>query len=183
MLRFVFWAIVLAVGVLMLNGTLPIPGIADEEVVYTTPPPVSTCGPSGCIVVYTLEVANVGRSPQDSVRVRLREDAITTPMIAPTVRRASETALAPPATDRPGVEAFPLGAIAPEERVALVFALRTASREAAPGWDRVLVGVDPARGGARPGEVSAVTPGRVVHAVGRLTVRLTEAVRRAIASS
>lgn len=183
MLRFLFWAIVLAVAVLMLNGTLPIPGIADEEVVYTTTPPVSTCGPSGCIVVYTLEVANVGRSPQDSVRVRLREDAIASPMIAPTVRRSGDTMLAPPATDRPGVEAFPLGTLQPEERVSLVFALRAASREAAPGWDRVLVGVDPSRGGARPGEVTAVTAGRVVHALGRMTVRLTETVRRAIASS
>jgi hypothetical protein len=182
MLRLLFWTLLLAAVVLMLNGTLPIPGIADEEVVYTAAPPVSTCGPASCIAVYTLDVVNVGRSPQESVRVRLREDALETPVIAPTVRRMHDTALAPPAIDRAGAQAYPLGPLQPDERVTLVFALRAPARDAVRGWDRVLVGVDPARGGARPGDVSAVTAGRVFHGVGRLTVRLTEAVRRAIAS-
>jgi hypothetical protein len=183
MLRLLFWTLVVAATILVLNGTLPVPGIAQEEVVYTATPPVSTCGPAGCVVVYTLDVANVGRSTQDGVRVRLRADAVQAPVIAPTVRRASEATLASPASDRAGVEAYPLGRIDTDERVTLVFALRAGSRETVLGWDRVLVGVDPTVGGARPGEVSAVTPGRVLHAVGRRATRLIEALRQAIAAS
>ena len=167
MLRLLFWILVIGLVVAVLDGVLPMPGVADEEIVYTTDVPVSTCGSSGCIVVYSLEVANAGRSTQDNVRVRLRSDAIASPVIAPTVRRASEAAVAQTASDR-GVDSVPLGRLAPEERVALVFALRAPARESAPGWDRVLVGVDPISGSARPGDVGGITFGRVVNASGRV---------------
>jgi hypothetical protein len=124
-----------------------------------------------------------GRSAQDGVRVRLRTDAVQSPLIAPTVRRTNDATLVSPASDRTGVEAYPLGRLDTDERVSLVFALRAASRETVLGWDRVLVGVDPTVGSARPGEVSAVTAGRVLHAVGRRATRLIEAVRQAIAAS
>jgi hypothetical protein len=183
MLRLLFWTLVVAGTILVLNGTLPVPGVAQEEVVYTATPPVTTCGPAGCIVVYTLDVANVGRSSQAAVRVRLRTDALQSPVIAPTVRRADHVALAPADGDRLGVDVYPLGRLDADERVSLVFALRAPSREGILGWDRVLVGVDPTLGGARPGEVSALTSGRVLHAVGRRATRLIEAVRQAIAAS
>ena len=183
MLRLLFWLVVLSTIVLVLDGTVPVPGIAREEVVYATPPPVATCGSSGCIAVYTLEVGNLGRSAQESVRVRLRTDALATPVILPTVRRASETALASPMEDRSGIEAFPLGPLAPEERVTLVFALRAPARESVASWDRLLVDVVPAAGSARPGDVGALTSGRLLQAAGRVASRITEAVRKAVASS
>jgi hypothetical protein len=98
------------------------------------------------------------------------------------VRRASEATAATTANDRPGVESVSLGRLAPEERVALVFALRAAARENAPGWDRVLVGVDPVTGSSRPGDVGGITLGRVVNASGRVVHRVVSAVRQAIAS-
>lgn len=183
MLRLLFWGLLVAAVVLVLNGTLPVPGVAQEEIVYATPPPVTACGSAGCVVVYTIEVANVGRSPQDGVRVRLRADAVEAPVVAPTVRRADATAPAPPASDRPGVEAYPLGRLEPEERAALVFAVRAPARDAVRGWDRVLVGVDPTAGGARPGDPGALTPGRVLHGLGRRATRVMDAVRQAIAAS
>ena len=155
-MRFLFWLLVFAVVALMANGTLPAPGIADEEVVYATPPAVTTCGSSGCIVVYTLEVANVGRSTQDTVRVRLRTDALAAPVIAPTVRRATESVVATAANERPGVDTYQLGRMAPEDHVTLVFATRAAGHDTVLGWDRVLVGVDPMLGNARPGDTAAV---------------------------
>jgi hypothetical protein len=182
MLRLLFWLLVIACLLAAFDGVIPLPGIPDEEVVYATPPPVSTCGSSGCVAVYTLELANVGRSAQSGVRVRLRPDAIAAPLVAPTVRRASDSAQVTPATDR-GVDTYPLGRMEPEERIALVFALRAPSRETVAGWDRVLVGVEPAAGAARPGGVSEMTVGRAVHGAGRVTARLVAAVRKAIASS
>jgi hypothetical protein len=181
MLRLLFWILVIGLVVAALDGTIPMPGVADEEVVYTTEVPVSTCGTSGCIAVYTLEVANAGRSTQESVRVRLRSDAVATPVIAPTVRRASEATVAATANER-SVDTVPLGRLAPEERVDLVFALRAPARESVLGWDRVLVGVDTAAGAARPGDVGAITFGRVVNASGRVVHRVVSAVRQAIAS-
>jgi hypothetical protein len=64
-----------------------------------------------------------------------------------------------------------------------VFALRAASRETVPQWDRVLVGVDPTAGAARQGDVVALSAGRIVNAAGRMTERVVSAVRKAIASS
>jgi hypothetical protein len=182
MLRLLFWILLIGLVVAVLDGVLPMPGVADEEVVYTTEVPVSTCGTSGCIVVYTLEVANAGRSTQENVRVRLRSDPLASPVIAPTVRRASEATVAAIANERPSVDTVPLGRLAPEERVAIVFALRASSHEAAPGWDRLLVGVDPAVGAARPGDVGAITLGRVVNTSSRVVHRVVTAVRQAIAS-
>ena len=182
MLRLLFWLLVIAGLVAALDGIVPLPGIPDEEVVYATPPPVTGCGSSGCVAIYTIEVANVGRSAQSAVRVRLRPDAMTSPLVAPAVRRASESTPVTPATDR-GVDTYPLGHLDPEERVALVFALRATSHETVTGWDRVLVGVEPAAGAARPGDVAAMTVGRAVHGAGRVTARLVAAVRKAIASS
>ena len=176
MLRLLFWLVVLGVVGLMLNGNLPIPGIADEEVVYATPAIVASCGSSGCLAVDAVEVANVGRSAQETVRVRLRTDAFGTPVVPPTVRRAQETSVPTVASERPGVDMYPLGRLAPEERVTLVFALRAASREAVPPWERVLVAVEPAKGVARPGDVDAITVDRVVHSAGRVVQRLVRAV-------
>jgi hypothetical protein len=181
MMRLLFWILLIGLVVAVLDGAVPMPGVADEEVVYTTDVPVSTCGTSGCIVVYTIEVANAGRSTQENVRVRLRSDPLTAPVIAPTVRRASEATVAAIANDR-SVDSVPLGRLEPEERVAVVFALRAPSHEAAAGWDRLLVGVDPAVGAARPGDVGAITLGRVVNASGRVVHRVVTAVRQAIAS-
>jgi hypothetical protein len=183
MVRFLFWLIVIAAVVLVLDGAVPVPGVADEGIVYATNPPVASCGSSGCIVVYELDVANDGRSPQDAVRVRLRSEAVASPLIAPTVRRTSEATVATTANDRPGIDAAQLGKVAPEERVALVFAVRAASREAVLGWDRILVGVEPTVGSARPGDVGAITTGRLVHIAGRVVHRVVQAVRQAIASS
>ncbi|MGH7894632.1 MAG: hypothetical protein ACREQL_08180 [Candidatus Binatia bacterium] len=179
--RLVFWLVVLALGWVMLSGTMPIPGIADEEVVFATSPPVGACGASGCLAVYTLELANVGRSPQESVKVRLRADALGASAIAPTLRRVSGVTTVQPAGERNGVDAYPLGRLDADERVALVFALRSPSQETTAGWERLLVGVEPGRGSARPGEPGALTAGRIVHATGRLVDRLVRAVRAAIA--
>ena len=70
----------------------------------------------------TLEMGNVGRSAQESVRVRLRTDAVETPVIAPTMRPWSENVVVESAGDRPGTETYALGRVEPEERVTLVFA-------------------------------------------------------------
>ena len=183
MLRLLFWLLVVGGILLVLDGTLPVPGIARDEVVYATPPPVATCGPSGCIAVYTLEVGNVGRAAQESVRVRLRTDTLAMPVILPTVRRTGDTALSEAVEDRPGINAYPLGALGPEERVTLLFALRAPSRTMVADWDRLLVDVAPAAGSAHPGDVGALTGGRLLHAAGRVATRITEAVRKAVASS
>src|SRR6185503_5128968 len=182
MLRLLFWLLVIGAAVLVLNGTMPLPGIPQEEIVYETPPPVVGCAASACLAVYTLEMGNVGRSAQESVRVRLRTDAVETPVIAPTMRRGTENVVVESADDRPGIETFALGRVEPEERVTLVFALRAGSRGAVPGWDRVLVGVDASSGAAHPGAVGTLTAGRIVHAAGRFAERVTEAVKKAIAS-
>jgi hypothetical protein len=179
MLRFLFWLLVLGAIGFVLNANLPIPGIATEEVDYTTTPVVTTCSTSGCLAVYTLELGNVGRSAQEAVRVQLRSDALDGAMIAPTVRRTSGTSVVSPATDRPGVETIYVGALAPEERAALVFALHAAARESVLGWDRVLVGVETSAGSARAAEVGALTVGRVVHALGRTVQRLVRAAQAA----
>jgi hypothetical protein len=182
MLRLLFWIAVLAAVVYVLGDDVPIPGIADQELVYTTTPPVTSCSASGCVAVYTLEIANVGRSAQPSVRVRLRADAVASSIVPPTLRRRSEVVAVSATEDRAGIDAYPLGALEPEERVALVFATRAASREAVPSWDRVLVGVDPGDGSARPGDVGAITVGRVVNDAARIAKRIVAAVRQAIAS-
>jgi hypothetical protein len=176
MLRLLVWVLVILTAALVVNGTLPLPGIAMDEVVYATPPPVPACGSQGCIGVYTLEVANVGRSPQEMVRVRLREEPIGTPVVAPTVRRTADTTLALPVTDRAGSLLYPVGPLAPEERATLVFALRAPSREAMPGWERLLIGIDTTRGGARLGDPSAMSAGRLVHALGRVVDRVVRAI-------
>ena len=183
MFRLLFWIIVLGVIGLMLNGNLPMPGIAQEAVVFTTNPPVASCGSSGCMVVYSLDVANIGESPQTSVRIRLRSVPLATAVVAPTVRRATESALAPAMTDREGIEIYPLGSLAPEERSALVFALRAASPDAVLGWDRLLIGVEPALGAARPGDVAAIGAERLVHSAARTVRRIVAAIRQMIASS
>lgn len=175
MFRLLFWLLVLAAAGFTLNANVPIPGIPAEEVVFATTPAVTTCGPSGCIAVYTLEIGNVGRSAQDSVRVRLRSDAVAAPVIAPTVRRASGSTVVAATDDRPGVDTVALGSLAPEERVALVFAVRAPARDAVLGWDRVLVSVEPSAGSAHPGDVGALTVGRVVHALGRTVQRIVRA--------
>lgn len=182
MVRLLFWVGLLAIAWLVLSGALPVPGVADEEVVFATTPPVATCGSAGCLAVYTLEVANPGRSAQESVKVRLRGDTLANPAIPPTLRRASETASLQAGTERGTTEAYQLGTLAPEERVALVFALRAPSREAVPGWDRVLVGVEPAHGSARPADPGALAANRLVHAAGRTLDRIVNAIRGAIAS-
>ena len=182
MLRLLFWLCVIGGTVLVLNGTMPLPGIPQEEVVYETPPPVVSCAASACIAVYTLEMANVGRSAQELVRVRLRSDAVETPLIAPTMRRGSENAVVESTSDRPGSETYALGRMEPEERVTLVFALRAGSRGAVPGWDRVLVGVDASSGAAHPGAVGALTAGRIIHTAGRFAERVTDVVKKALAS-
>jgi hypothetical protein len=182
MLRLLFWILVIGIVVCVLEGAVPIPGVPEDEIVYATSPPVAGCGSTGCIVVYELLVANVGRSTQDTVRVRLRSDGMANPVIAPTIRRADEAVVATMGTDRAGIDMLQLGGLAPEERVALVFALRSGTRESAPGWDRLLVGVDPAAGSARPGDVGALTAGRIVNAAGRVVHRVVLAVRKAIAS-
>src|SRR5262245_60112572 len=152
MFRLLFWLTVFGVIGFVLSGTSALPGLPLEEIVYATPPPVATCSPTGCIAVYTLEVGNVGKAAQESVRVRMRADAIASPLIAPTVRRAGENAIAEGTDDRPGIQAFPIGRLEPDERVTLLFALRATSRESVAGWDRLLVGVDASAGSARPGE-------------------------------
>ncbi|HXJ33541.1 MAG TPA: hypothetical protein VMS22_05815 [Candidatus Eisenbacteria bacterium] len=181
MFRLGFWLVVLGVGWLTLSGTLPIPGIPDEEIVFATPPPVSTCGSSGCLAVYTLDLANTGRSAQESVKVGLRGDALANPAILPVLRRANGTTALQAASERGGVNAYILGRLEPEEQATLVFALRTPSLAETPGWDRILVGVETARGAARPGEPGALSGSRIVHATARMVERVAAAVRAAIA--
>jgi len=183
MLRFLFWVLVISVTVLFLNGTLPTPGIADEEVVYDTPPPIASCTGTGCIAVYELDVGNVGRSPQKAVRVRLRAGAIDDAVITPTLRRGMVNSPVEPQVDeRSGVVVLPVGALEPEERVTVVFALRAPAHDAVKGWDRVLVGVEPSAGAGRPGDAGELTMGRVVHAAGRVVIQLTDVARKAIAN-
>ena len=184
MLRFLFWVLLISVTVLFLNGTLPTPGIADEEVVYDTPPPITSCTAAGCIAVYELDVGNVGRSPQKAVRVRLRAGAIDDAVIAPTLRRGmANTAVEPQVDERSGVVVLPVGPLDTEERVTVVFALRAPSHDGVKGWDRVLVGVEPAAGAGRPGDAGELTMGRVVHAAGRVVIEVTDVARKAIAKA
>jgi hypothetical protein len=184
MLRFLFWVLLISVTVLFLNGTLPTPGIADEEVVYDTPPPIASCTATGCIAIYSLDVGNVGRSPQKAVRVRLRAGAIDDAVIVPTIRRAmTNAAVAPEVDERSGVVVLPVGTLDPEERVTVVFALHATARDAVKGWDRVLVGVEPSAGAGRPGDAGELTMGRVVHAAGRVVIQLTDVARKAIAKT
>jgi hypothetical protein len=180
MIRLLFWIVVLGLVWLAVEGRVPIPGIPDDEIVYATTPPVSTCTPTGCLVVYTLELANVGRSAESGLKVRLREEPLAAATVPPTLRRATETTVLQANGERAGVAGYLLGAVAPEERVALVFALRTPTRDAAPSWDRLLVGVDPTHGSALPGDPGALTGGRVVHATARVLERIVAAVRAAV---
>jgi hypothetical protein len=179
MLRLLFWLLVLGAAWLVLRGELPLPGVASEAVVYEAPTPVGTCGSGGCVVVYALDVANVGRSTQESVRVRLRADALGTPLVPPTVQRAGTTTTPQGTSERAGVDAYPLGRLVPEERARLVFALRSPSLEAAPPWEKLLVGIDPALGAAERGDPAAITTGRIVHAAGRALDRAIAAVHAA----
>src|SRR5262245_49639566 len=114
MVRLLFWVGLLAAAWLVLSGALPVPGVANEGVVFATTPPVTNCGSAGCLAVYTLEVANPGRSAQESVKVRLRSDTLANPAIPPTLRRASETVGLQAATERGTVEAYQLGRMEPE---------------------------------------------------------------------
>ena len=114
MFRLLVWVLIILTAALVVQGTVPVPGIAMEEVVYATPPPVPACGSQGCIGVYTLEVANVGRSTQEMVRIRLRDESIGTPVVSPTVRRTTDASLAPPPEDRAGTLLYPLGRLAPD---------------------------------------------------------------------
>jgi len=184
MLRFLFWVLLISVTVLFLNGTLPTPGIADEEVIYDAPPPIASCSATGCVAIYSLDVGNVGRSPQKAVRVRLRAGTVENPVIAPTLRRGLANAPVEAQEDeRSGVVVVPLGPLDAEERVTLLFALHAPSRDAVLGWDRVLVGVEPTAGAGRPGDAGELTMGRVVHAAGRVVIELTDVARKAIAKS
>src|SRR5262245_18010380 len=130
MVRLLFWVGLLGVVWLVLSGAVPVPGVANEEVVFATTPAVSTCGSAGCLAVYTLEIANPGRSAQESVKVRLRGDTLANAALPPTLRRAGQTAPLQAASHRGTGEAYQLGKLEPEQRVAVVFVLRAPSQEA-----------------------------------------------------
>jgi len=174
MLRLLVWIAILVGLAYVLESNMPIPGIPAEEVVYTTAPPVAGCGAAGCTVVYALDLANAGRSAQD-VQVRLRGDALGAPIVAPTVRRATDAAPAN-ANDHAGVQSYTVARLVPEERASLVFALHAPARDAALGWDRLLVSVDSAGGVTRPGEVGAISAVRLVNGAARMVARLVRAV-------
>lgn len=174
MLRLLFWLALGAAIVWVLYRDIPIPGIASEEIVYATTPPVAGCEANGCTVVYALELANIGRSAQE-VHVRLRGDAVAAALVPPTLRRATDAVATTATTERSGAESYAVGRLAPEERATLVFALHAPSHDTTLGWDRLLLGIDPVVGITRPGDVGALSADRVVNGLARVVHRLVRA--------
>lgn len=176
MLRLLFWLLLLGAIGWVLYRDVPIPGIASEEIVYATTPPVAGCGSGGCTVVYALDLANIGRSAQEA-HVRLRGDVLAAAVVPPTLRRASDAVAATATTERSGAESYAVGRLEPEEHATLIFALHAPAHESALGWERVLLGIDPAVGVARPGDPGALTVDRMVNGLARVVHRLVGAAR------
>jgi hypothetical protein len=151
-------------GLALARGGASIFSRPEQEVLYaayTLPP---TCLSSGCITIYTLTVGNTGTEDQEQVRVRLHASGLQAAILPPTVRTFGKVERPFAMSEDAGVRTYALGRLRPGDRVELSFALRTAS-PAAPSWDAILAGVDPARGTARAGDPAAISLGRLLYAV------------------
>jgi hypothetical protein len=159
------WVLIVVGGLALARGGASIFSRPEQEVLhsaYTLPP---TCLSSGCITIYTLTVGNTGSEDQEQVRVRLHAAALQTAILPLTVRTFGKVERPFALSEEAGVRTYALGRLRPGDRVELSFALRTASPAAAPPWDAILAGVEPAHGTARAGDPAAVSLGRLLYAV------------------
>jgi hypothetical protein len=157
-----------AVGALLLGGgSGSIFWTPADEVLYAAAGPRGTCGTDGCLGVYTLEVGNTGGDVQPEVRVRLRQAVLDAAVLPPKVRDYGKFDRPVGVTRDGETVTYALGRLEPEVRVELSFVLRRDTREALPGWDDLLVAVEPARGRALPGSAPFVLLLRIWYAIAR----------------
>jgi hypothetical protein len=155
-----------SVGVMALaGGGASIFTRPDHEVLYSLQPPHWTCTEATCLGMYTLEVGNTGQQPQEYVRVRLRAEALRASILEPNISTFGKVKRAAGVTEEDGIRVYDLGRLKPQERVEIRLVLGYRDQSAAPGWERILVGVDAAQGEAEPGSPAAIMLGRVLYAI------------------
>ncbi|MGH7267041.1 MAG: hypothetical protein ACREMB_19645 [Candidatus Rokuibacteriota bacterium] len=158
-----------AMGVLMLvGGSGSIFWTPADEILYAAAGPRGACGSHGCLGLYTLELGNTGGEVQPDVRVRLRQAVLDSAVLPPKARDYGKFDRPVGVTRDGQTVTYALGEIGPEVRVELSFVLRRDTREALPGWDDVLVAVEPARGRALPGSAPFVILLRIWYSIARV---------------
>jgi hypothetical protein len=162
------WLLLVAGLVVVWRGGASVFGQPAREIVYQPEAPLVTCHSRGCLFLYTLEVGNTGREPQEEVVVRLRAPALAGAALPPRARDFGKLDRPVRITEAAGVRAYALGALAPQARVELGFALTGPTREAAPGWAALLAGVEAPGAPVRTGSPGWLMLLRVYYAVFRL---------------
>lgn len=167
MRRGIRWALA-AVGVgLLLTGGASIFARPSHEVLYAASRSPVVCQPSSCLALYRLEVGNTGHATQPDVRLRLRAAVLDTVPVPARVQDFGKVDRSVAVTDAAGVRTYALGPLAPDRRVVLSFTLFRPDTGAFPGWDEILVGVEPAVGPALAGHPAWATLLRIWYALAR----------------
>lgn len=127
---------------LLLGGGASIFWRPAREVLYALERSPITCHSAGCIALYRVEVGNTGRELQPEVRVRLHAGIVSTAVLPPRARDFGKIDRPVRVEEDGGVRTFALGALQPEERVDLAFALQRPEPAAFPAWEEILVAVE-----------------------------------------
>lgn len=159
------WVLIAVGGLILATGGVSIFALPDHEVLYSPQPPLVSCISSGCISIYVLEVGNTGREIQEHVRVRLRAEAVRSPMLPPTVRTFGKVDRHVDVRDDGEVRIYDLGPVKPQERIELQLVYRDPDRGPHRDWLQMLVAVDAARGEVRQGNPGGVLLGRFLYAI------------------
>ena len=157
------WTLV-AIGLLFLmSGGASIFSRPDYEVLYDPQTPLVSCTKSGCISIYILEVGNTGQEIQEHVRVRLRADALRTPIFPPSVRTFGKVDRRVEVRDAEDARIYDLGKVKPQERIELRLVYQDRDRPAQRDWRDMLVAVEAAEGKVRQGNPGGVLLGRFLY--------------------
>lgn len=156
-----------AVGLaLLVGGGASIFWQPAHEVLYQLGGPQGACSTlQGCVLLYTLTVGNTGREPQAQVLVRLRADLAGRALLRPSVKTFGKIGRPVTVSEAGGVRTFALGPLPRDERVELSLVFAAPTREAAPAWDDLLVGVEAAQGRVWAGHPAWVTLLRMWYAI------------------
>jgi hypothetical protein len=163
--RHLRWVAV-AVGLLALaRGGASIFTTPDDEVLYATDPPITTCLTHGCTLIYRLEIGNTGRNPRRRVRVHLQTAVVDRAILPPRFRNFGKVERPVTTGDEAGIRTYDLGPVKPQQRVELQLVLQVPDRSDAPRWDEILAGVDADTGEVRRGSPAGTTFARWMYAI------------------
>jgi hypothetical protein len=154
--RGIRWTLAGVGAILLLAGGGSIFWRPSHEVLYR-PSRSVVCQPTRCIGLYELEVGNTGHAPQPDVRLHLRAAVVAAAPVDVRVKDFGKTDRPVAVSTAADVRTYALGPLLPDRRVVLSLVLLGADAAGLPGWDAILVGVEPATGAALPGNPGAIT--------------------------